>query len=194
MLESRRRQQQDRFLKSLQGGRAHPRTACGVVTLCCSPPALLATLTFGRSPSSPDSRLCSRHPVASVRFRRCSDGPHAPPAGRSASGAGWVRVRVGLGRARERWTRTRLQCCTQLLVMVLQLRGCCTRASQDEHVPRRFCMVPRRVLLSRRQPRQSTEGGCRGRRQLARPCGHQFRPSLSGAACSRCGSLLISGG
>jgi hypothetical protein len=37
---------------------------------------------------------CSRHPVASVRFRRCSDGPHAPPAGRSASGAACVGSRL----------------------------------------------------------------------------------------------------
>jgi hypothetical protein len=34
-LESRHKQ--DWFLKVLQGGRAHPLTACGVATLCCFP-------------------------------------------------------------------------------------------------------------------------------------------------------------
>jgi hypothetical protein len=32
------RRQQDRFLKCLQCGRAHPLAACGVATLCSSPP------------------------------------------------------------------------------------------------------------------------------------------------------------
>jgi hypothetical protein len=31
------------FLKCLQGGRAHPLAACGLATLCCSPPALQGT-------------------------------------------------------------------------------------------------------------------------------------------------------
>jgi hypothetical protein len=35
------RQQQDWILECLQGGRTHPLAACGVATLCCSPPALL---------------------------------------------------------------------------------------------------------------------------------------------------------
>jgi hypothetical protein len=38
-----RRQQHDWFLKCLQGGRAHTLAACGVATICCSPPALLGT-------------------------------------------------------------------------------------------------------------------------------------------------------
>ena len=37
------RQQQDRFLNCLQGGRVHPLAACGVPLFCCSPPALLET-------------------------------------------------------------------------------------------------------------------------------------------------------
>jgi hypothetical protein len=37
------RQQQDWILKGLQGGRVHPLAACGVATLCCSPPAMLET-------------------------------------------------------------------------------------------------------------------------------------------------------
>ena len=37
------RQQQDWILKRVQGGRAHPLAACGVATLCCSPPAMLET-------------------------------------------------------------------------------------------------------------------------------------------------------
>ena len=37
------RQQQDWILKCVQGGRAHPLAACGVATLCCSPPAMLET-------------------------------------------------------------------------------------------------------------------------------------------------------
>jgi hypothetical protein len=32
-------------LKCLQGGRVHPLAACGVATLCCSPPELLGTET-----------------------------------------------------------------------------------------------------------------------------------------------------
>jgi hypothetical protein len=35
------RQQHDWILKCLQGGRAHPLAACGVATLCSSPPWLL---------------------------------------------------------------------------------------------------------------------------------------------------------
>ena len=70
---------EDRFLKCLQGGRAHPLTACGVVTLCCSPPALLPTEPYLDLPLPLFLILCSRRPVASVRFRRCSDGPHATP-------------------------------------------------------------------------------------------------------------------
>jgi hypothetical protein len=40
------KQKQDWILKCLQGGRAHPLTVCGVATLCCSPPALLATKKY----------------------------------------------------------------------------------------------------------------------------------------------------
>jgi hypothetical protein len=41
-LESRPKAAQDWILQTLQGGRAYPRAACAVATLCCSPPALLA--------------------------------------------------------------------------------------------------------------------------------------------------------
>jgi hypothetical protein len=45
------RQTQNWFLKCLQGGRAHPLAACGVATLCCSPPALLVY-------QNPSASLC----------------------------------------------------------------------------------------------------------------------------------------
>jgi hypothetical protein len=44
------REQQDWILRCVQGGRAHPLAACGVGTLCSSPPALLETETLTRSP------------------------------------------------------------------------------------------------------------------------------------------------
>jgi hypothetical protein len=39
-------QQQNWILKCLQGVRAHPLAACGVATLCCSPPALLEAVSL----------------------------------------------------------------------------------------------------------------------------------------------------
>jgi len=65
-LEAGTRQQQDWILMCMQGGRAHHLAACGVATLCCSPPGAAGNRILASCFAKP---MCPRRPPAS---------PHTP--------------------------------------------------------------------------------------------------------------------
>jgi hypothetical protein len=74
------RQQQDWFLKGLQGGRAHPLAACRVATLCCSGETALETLNprsmlHGESERATDTRALRPRSICVFGRAPCSPAP-----------------------------------------------------------------------------------------------------------------------
>jgi hypothetical protein len=124
-----------------QHGLDHPLAACGVATLCCSPPALLetATLEFGKQtrssndwiskclkvyPWKPKLYPASQHIVLTVPGRSQAPSiPFTPPAGERAEGI--VTVEGKEGALVQRFLHIDyMKLAVNLLVVTLDVVGC----------------------------------------------------------------------